>query len=80
MAGWVLTRKFTSKFQIGLELFRQTPAAATPPSTSLGLGAIYDLNDTFHLLGYVAPFYARSDPGARSGGFGNFHRAVAGAA
>jgi hypothetical protein len=53
MAGWVLTRKFTSNLQVGLELFHQTPAAGTPPSTSLGLGAIYDLNDRFHLLGYV---------------------------
>jgi hypothetical protein len=46
-------RKFTSNLQVGLELFHQTPAAGTPPSTSLGLGAVYDLNDRFHLLGYV---------------------------
>lgn len=53
MAGWVLTHKFTSNLQLGLELFHQTPAADAPASTSLGLGAIYDLNETFHLLGYV---------------------------
>jgi len=53
MAGWVLTRKFTSNLQVGLEFFHQTSRAGTPPSTSVGLGAIYDLSDTFHLLGYV---------------------------
>lgn len=70
MAGWVLTRKFTSKLQIGLELFHQTPAAAKPPNTSLGLGAIYDLNDTFHLLGYVRTGLENRDETDRFGWYG----------
>lgn len=53
IAGWVLTHKFTSNLQLGMELFHQSPAASTPASTSLGLGAIYDLNKTYHLLGYI---------------------------
>ena len=53
MAGWVLTRKVTSNFQLGLEIFHQTPSAGTPASSSLGLGAVYDIDNTFHLLGYI---------------------------
>jgi hypothetical protein len=52
--GAVLTRQVSDNFQLGFEVFHQTPnvpgGAAT---TSLGVGARYDLNDNFHLLGYV---------------------------
>jgi hypothetical protein len=70
MAGWVLTHKFTSNLQLGLELFHQTSAADTPASTSLGLGAIYDLNDTFHLLGYVRTGLENRDETDRFGWYG----------
>lgn len=70
IAGWVLTRKFTPKLQVGLELFHQTPAAATPPSTSVGLGAVYDLSDTFHLLGYVRTGLENRDQTDRFGWYG----------
>jgi Putative MetA-pathway of phenol degradation len=53
MAGWVLTRQVTTKLQIGTELFHQTENSATPATTSLGIGAVYDINKNFHLLGYV---------------------------
>ena len=42
------------KLQLGLELFHQTAAAAgTPATTSLGIGAKYDINENYHLLGYI---------------------------
>ncbi len=53
MAGWVVTRKILDDLQIGGELFYQGASAGTPASTSIGVGAIYDLNKTYHLLGYV---------------------------
>jgi len=52
--GAVVTNKVRSNLQIGLEIFHQTAdvrgGAAT---TSVGTGVIYDLNDHYHLLGYV---------------------------
>jgi hypothetical protein len=54
LAGLVVTRKVLPKLQFGLELFHQTAdSAGTPASTSVGMGVIYDLNDNYHLLGYV---------------------------
>jgi len=54
IAGWVVTRKILPNFQIGVELFHQTAhASGTPASTSLGIGVTYDLNDNYHLLGYI---------------------------
>lgn len=54
MAGWVVTRKFMPNLQLGVELFHQTAdAAGTPASSSLGVGITYDINKTYHLLGYV---------------------------
>jgi hypothetical protein len=54
MAGWVVTRKILPNLQLGFELFHQTAdSSGTPASSSLGIGVTYDLNDTYHLLGYV---------------------------
>jgi hypothetical protein len=53
MAGWVLTRQVTPKLQIGAELFHQTENSVAPATTSIGVGATYDINETFHILGYV---------------------------
>ena len=54
LTGMVLTRQVTDTLQLGVEVFHQTPdAPGGVATTSLGLGARYDLNDTFHLLGYV---------------------------
>ena len=53
-AGAVLTKQILPKLQLGLELFHQTAdATGTPASTSLGVGMTYDINDTYHVLGYV---------------------------
>jgi hypothetical protein len=54
LAGWVVTRQIVPKLQLGMELFHQTgDASGTPASSSLGVGLTYDLNDNYHLLGYV---------------------------
>jgi hypothetical protein len=52
--GLVVARQITPKFQLGLEIFHQTPdTRGGAVSTSLGLGLRYDLNDNLHLLGYI---------------------------
>ncbi|MBV8745222.1 MAG: hypothetical protein JO134_09295 [Xanthobacteraceae bacterium] len=52
--GAVLARQVTPKLQLGLEIFHQTPdTIGGRPTTSLGIGVRYDLNDNVHLLGYV---------------------------
>jgi hypothetical protein len=53
--GAVLTYQFLPKLQVGAELFHQTAdSIGTPATTSVGIGWRYDLNDNYHLLGYVA--------------------------
>jgi hypothetical protein len=52
--GLAVTRQVTPKLQLGMEIFHQTPdVQGGAASTSLGVGARYDLNDNIHLLGYV---------------------------
>lgn len=70
MAGWVLSRKVTSNLQLGMELFHRTPAASAPASTSLGLGAVYDLSKTFHLLGYIRTGLENHEQTDRVGWYG----------
>ena len=54
LAGGVVTSKILPNLQLGLEFFHQTgDSAGTPASSSLGIGVTYDLNDNYHLLGYV---------------------------
>src|SRR6185437_16182758 len=53
-AGAVLTYQILPKLQIGAELFHQTAdRQGTPATTSVGVGWRYDVNDNYHLLGYV---------------------------
>jgi hypothetical protein len=53
-AGVVVTRQWTKALQIGLEIFHQTPSTQGGLAmTSLGVGTRYDLDDNFHLLGYL---------------------------
>ncbi len=54
LAGAVLTYQVLPKLQIGAELYHQSAdATGTPASSSIGIGFRYDLDDTYHLLGYV---------------------------
>ena len=53
--GGVVTYQLLPKLQIGAELFHQTAVSSvTPATTSVGVGWRYDLNDNYHLLGYVS--------------------------
>lgn len=54
LAGWASTRKISKSLRLGGELFHQTAdTEGGKPSTTLGAGATYDVNDTVHLLGYA---------------------------
>lgn len=54
--GWVLTRQLTEKLQIGAEIYHQTAdIKGGRASTAINLGAIYDLNDNFHLMASAGP-------------------------
>jgi hypothetical protein len=54
LTGGVVTYQLLSKLQLGVELFHRTADSdGTPASSSVGLGARYDISDTYHLLGYV---------------------------
>jgi hypothetical protein len=53
-AGLVVTRQWTKALQVGLEIFHQTPSTQGGLAmTSIGAGWRYDVNDSFHLLGYL---------------------------
>lgn len=52
-AGWVTTYAVTKGLTLGGEVFHQTASSAGPAQTSLGIGLNYDIDDTYHLLGYA---------------------------
>ncbi len=52
--GWALQRQINRKLQMGVELFGQTQDTVPDHgSTAAGLAALYDLNETWHLIGSV---------------------------
>ena len=52
--GWTVTNQITPQLQIGAEIYHQTAdSIGGRASTGLGLGAVYDLNENFHLLASV---------------------------
>jgi hypothetical protein len=52
--GAVLTYQLLPKLQIGAEIFHRTSdSSGMPATTSAGIGWRFDLNDNYHLLGYV---------------------------
>ncbi|HEY2033524.1 MAG TPA: hypothetical protein VGH02_07515 [Rhizomicrobium sp.] len=52
--GWALQRQITSNFSIGTEIFHQTrDTLGGEISTGVNVGAIYDINDRWHLVGSV---------------------------
>ena len=54
LTGLVVARQIVPHLQVGLEIFHQTPDTQGGLSTtSIGTGVRYDLNENFHLLGYV---------------------------
>jgi hypothetical protein len=53
-AGAVVTYQLLPKLQVGAELFHQTADPhGTPATSSVGVGWRYDVNDNYHLLGYI---------------------------
>lgn len=64
--GWVLARQILPDSQLGAELVHQTPGTKDgSPTTGVGAGVIYDVNETYHLMGYVGPGIqnaAQNDP------------------
>jgi hypothetical protein len=54
LTGGVITYQLFPKLQLGVELFHQTAdGSGTLATTSIGIGARYDISDTYHLLGYI---------------------------
>lgn len=52
--GLVVTNQVEKDLQVGLEIFHQSAdTIGGQDMTSIGAGARYDLNDHFHLLGYL---------------------------
>lgn len=49
--GVVVNRQITPQFQIGLEIFRQTPdERGSRQATGVDVGAIYDLSENLHIV------------------------------
>ena len=56
MAGWALTRRVLPDLELGAEIYHSTPELRDGrSSTGLGVGAVYDLNETYHLLASYGP-------------------------
>jgi hypothetical protein len=54
LMGAVVTRQIVANLQAGLELFHQTADTRGGQATSsVGAGVKYDVNNNFHLLGYL---------------------------
>lgn len=54
--GLVVTRRVTPEFQLGFEVYHQTPdQKGARQSTGVGLGAIYDLSEHYHLMASAGP-------------------------
>jgi hypothetical protein len=52
--GWALQRQVNDKLELGVELFGQThDTAEDHGSAAAGFAALYDLNETWHLVGSV---------------------------
>jgi hypothetical protein len=52
--GWALQRDVTKTLQLGAEIFGQTRSAAGfAASTVVGVAALYDFSDRWHLVGSV---------------------------
>ncbi|HEX4302151.1 MAG TPA: transporter [Rhizomicrobium sp.] len=60
--GWTLTNQVTPQLQLGAEVYHQTvDTKGGRASTGLGFGAVYDLNETCHLMASVGPGVQNAD-------------------
>ena len=56
LMGWAMTYQILPNLQLGGEAFHQTAdTIGGHANTTLGAGVKYDIDDTFHLLGYFGP-------------------------
>ena len=56
LVGWALTRQFSKRLNLGVELYHQTPQTSGGPAlTNLGFGAIYQLTKHWALMGSGGP-------------------------
>ena len=54
LTGGVVTYQLRPDLRVGPEIAYQSgDRQGTPASTSIGMGAVYDINDTYHLLAYM---------------------------
>lgn len=52
--GWALARQLDARLQMGVEVFGQSRDSVTDAaSAAVGVGGIYDFNETWHLIGSV---------------------------
>jgi hypothetical protein len=54
IVGGTITKQFLPRLQLGAEIFHQTSDGITLSSTTLGAGGRYDIDEHYHLLGYLA--------------------------
>lgn len=55
-AGWAILRQVTDRFQLGGEIYRESREAIDDKGTvGFNAGALYDLNDRFHIVGSAGP-------------------------
>ncbi len=56
LVGWALTRSFSKRLNLGVEVYHQTPQTAGGPAlTNLGVGAIYQLTRHWALMASGGP-------------------------
>ena len=54
LVGGTIAKQVLPKLQLGVELYHQTGVSnSASATTSVGVGARYDLNENYHLLGYI---------------------------
>lgn len=70
LAGWAVTQRPVDNLQLGVEIFHQTADTKDgEPSTILGVGVTYDVNENLHLLGYAGAGLENTDETGRSTGY-----------
>ena len=56
LMGWAVTREVTPKLHLGAEIYHQTADTREGRATTgLGVGAVYDLSDHYHLMASIGP-------------------------
>ncbi|HEX2589871.1 MAG TPA: transporter [Rhizomicrobium sp.] len=54
--GWAVTYRFTPKLTMGAEIYSQgADSIGGKASSGVGVGAVYDLNDNYHLMASIGP-------------------------